>query len=237
MTDRKRRASAVEEILNGIEATADASYAHFCAVRTKCSSRPDTVLGIRMGVLRRAMKELVRVGMDYEMACEILLPRALGTYEYKILYGGVMQRVCPPEKVEEGLRTVLSLCDGWATCDFFTEQVAYFAQHGYAELVLDLMKQATEETNIYARRLSIVSMIRLHKYGYMSISEVIDRCALMQDDDAYYIRMGIAWVLAEMYVHDAPSVVLFMRERLRSPQIHRMLIRKLKDSYRVEDYR
>lgn len=78
MTDRKRRASAVEEILNGIEATADV-YAHFCAVRTKCSSRSGHVLGIRMGVLRQAMKELVRVGMDYEMACEILLPKALST--------------------------------------------------------------------------------------------------------------------------------------------------------------
>lgn len=229
-------ASAVEQILKGMEATADASYARFCGVRTKCTTRPETVLGIRMGVLRRAMKELVKAGMDDALAREVLLPKAREVYEYKILYGGVMQKVCPQEKVVGVVQVLLSLCDGWATCDFFAEPIAHYAKHGCAEWILEMMAEATKDSRPFARRLSVVSMIRLHKLGLMTPAEVIDRCAMMQGDEEYYVQMAIAWVLAELYVHDSPSVALFMQEELRSDDIRRMLVRKLKDSYRVEDY-
>lgn len=238
MTHPHTIASAVAEILSRIEATADASYAHFCGVRTRCSSDPTTVLGIRMKPLREAMKALPSAGMDLEMAHAVLLPLARKHYEYKILYGGVIQRVCPHviEMVERELDTLLSLCDGWATCDYFTEVFAHFARKGFADTVLRRLEHATRAPNPFARRLSVVVMIRLHRLGVVTVAEAIDRCDMMQDDDDYYIQMGIAWVLAEMYVHDSPSVHLYMQHGLREEAIRRMLIRKLKDSYRVEDY-
>lgn len=84
-----------KQILSSLEEERDLSYAHFLTDSIKVSSHPESILGIRMGVLRSACKNLAKV-LHEEEALTLLYPLAKKYYEYKIVFGGVVERVAQP---------------------------------------------------------------------------------------------------------------------------------------------
>ena len=107
-------------LLTELEQRREPDYAAFMALRTKVSSRPESVLGIRMKWLRQAVRQLSAL-LTLDEAIDLLHERALAWYEYKIIFGGVIGRLA---SAGEGLPLLYPLCDGWAVPDYYKELLA-----------------------------------------------------------------------------------------------------------------
>lgn len=215
-----------------MERLSEPQYARFAAYRSKVSSRPESVLGVRMKHLRLCSKQLAALpGMDYGTAGSLLLPRAQQWYEYKIIYGGVMQRVA---SATEALPSLYDLCDGWAVPDYYREVLTHYARHGAREEVRSSIRQHTDSPNPYARRLSVVTWIGLIHYGLALPEEAFAHCLRMEQDEDYYVQMAVAWLLSVIAIAEPEETARLLHEHpLRSETVLRMFRQKMRDSLRT----
>ena len=224
---------ALEEasaLLTELEQRREPKYAAFMALRTKVSSRPESVLGIRMKWLRQAVRQLSRL-LTLDEAIDLLHEKASAWYEYKIIFGGVIGRLASPE---DGLPLLYPLCDGWAVPDYYKELLASWAKRGEAELqiVLRSMAEHAHDSNPYARRLTIVAWLDLIRHGLASPRAALDHVAPLQHDEAYYVQMAIAWLLAEITITGDASLSEAIRTEITDATVLRMYEQKLRDSRR-----
>ena len=57
---------------------------------------------------------------------------------------------------------------------------------------------------------------------------------LMENDDRYYVKMAIAWLLCELLAYN-DDIALFIKESNLSDDIKRMTINKVRDSFKIKD--
>ena len=217
-------------LLAQLEQRREPAYADVMALRTKVSSRPESVLGIRMKWLRQAVKQLSRL-LTLDEAIELLHERALAWYEYKIIFGGVIGRLASSG---DGLSLLYPLCDGWAVPDYYKEVLAGWARRGETELqlVFHSMAEHAHDENPYARRLTIVAWLDLIRHGLATPQAALDHVAPLQHDEAYYVQMAIAWLLAEITLTGDASLVEAIRTEITDDTVLRMYKQKLRDSRR-----
>ena len=218
-------------LLAQLEQRREPSYARFMALRTKVSSRPESVLGIRMKWLRQASKQLSRL-LTLDEAIELLHPRARVWYEYKILFGGVLGRLAT---AAEGTPLLYPLCDGWAVPDYYKEILAQWARQGDAELqiVLRSLAEHAHDANPYARRLTVVAWLDLLRYDLVTPTTALQHIIPLQHDEAYYVQMAMAWLLAEMTLTGESSLVEAISTTITDSTVLRMYQQKLRDSRRT----
>ncbi len=218
-------------LLAELEQRREPDYAAFMALRTKVSSRPESVLGIRMKWLRHAVKQLSRL-LTLDEAVNLLHERAVAWYEYKIIFGGVIARLA---SASEGLPLLYPLCDGWAVPDYYKELLASWASRVEAErqIVLRSVAAHAHDDNPYARRLTIVAWLDLIRHGLATPRAALDHVASLQHDEAYYVQMAIAWLLAEITLTGDAFLVDAIRTEITDARLLRMYEQKLRDSHRT----
>ena len=223
-TDQEMR-SAVEQLLDEFRSTADPSYRSFNA-KLKVTNFPDTILGIRMPVVRRTAGRLSKY-WTYDEAVAYLYPLAKQWYEYKLLFGLVLKKLAKGEEVWRAIPMLYALCDGWAVSDLYQEVLGHFAQLGYLEEVLLSTKEFATSPNEFARRLSIVAYFPLLRQGQVQIGQVLKHITLLENDSAYYVEMANAWLLAEIKLtHPEVSPVI------SNPSLEKRYFQKLRESLR-----
>ena len=226
--------TALEEastLLEELEQHCEPDHVAFMALRTKVSSRPESVLGIRMKWLRQTVKQLSRL-LTLDEAVDLLHERATAWYEYKIIFGGVIGRLA---SAGEGLPLLYPLCDGWAVPDYYKELLAGWARRDDAErqIVLRSMAEHAHDANSYARRLTIVAWLDLIRHGLATPRAALDHVAPLQHDEAYYVQMAIAWLLAEITLTGDASLTEAIRTEITNDTVLRMYQQKLRDSRRT----
>ena len=58
--------------------------------------------------------------------------------------------------------------------------------------------------------------------------------SLMENDDRYYVKMAIAWLLTELLAYNS-DIAKFIKESNLSTDIKRMTINKVRDSFKISD--
>lgn len=223
-TDQEMR-SAVEQLLDEFCSSADLSYKSF-NTKLKVSCYPDSILGIRMPVVRRIAHKLSKY-LTSDGAITLLYPLAERWYEYKLLLGLVLKEVTQEDEVGKTIPVLYSLCDGWGVSDLYQEVLGYFAQLGHLEEVLLSTKEFSSNTNEFARRLSIVVYFPLVRNRLVDIELVLEHIALLEYDSAYYVEMANAWLLAEIKLtHPEVSPVI------SNPSLNKRYRQKLRESLR-----
>ena len=149
----------------------------------------------------------------------------------RILFGGVIARLA---SASEGLPLLYPLCDGWAAPDYYKELLASWANRGEAErqIVLRSMAEYAHDANPYARRLTIVAWLDLIRHGLATPRAALDHVASLQHDEAYYVQMAIAWLLAEITLTGDASLVDAIRTEITDDTVLRMYQQKLRDARR-----
>ena len=198
-------------LLTQLELKREPSYAHFNAIRIKVSSHPESVLGIRMRHLRQANHQLAKL-LSLDEAVALLHERATQWYEYKIIFGGLLGHIATA-------REVLAL---WAK-----------RNDDERETVLHSITQHANDSNPYARRLTVVAWLDIIRHGLATPEDALQHITALQDDKEYYVQMAIAWLLAEMTIQAAPTDPTLMDEILRqisNATVVGMYEQKLRDS-------
>lgn len=217
--------SAVEQLLDEFRSTADSSYKAF-STKLKVTSYPDTILGIRMPVVRRTAGNLSK-SWTFDEAVAHLYPLAEKWYEYKLLLGLVLKEVTEGDEVEKAIPILYSLCDGWAVPDLYQEVLGHFAKSGRLEEILRSTEEFASSPNEFARRLSIVAYFPLLREGLVGVEQTLKHIALLEFDSAYYVEMANAWLLAEIKLtHPEVSPVI------SNPSLEKRYLQKLRESLR-----
>lgn len=217
--------SAVERLLKEFGSAADFSYKAFL-MKLKATSNPDSIIGIRMPIIRKTAKELAKL-LTYDEAIQLLSVKAKEYYEYKLLLGLILQKVTPKEKVAEVLPILYSLCDGWAVPDLFKDALGEFARKGALAEVLESIKTYAKNENPFARRLTIVAFFPLVRYSLVPAEVALAHIKRLQHDSHYFIEMANAWLLAELTITH-PEV----SHSIESPTVLQKYQQKLRDSHR-----
>lgn len=225
MQHQQDKRSAAEVLLEEFASATDLSYKAFNQ-KLKVSSNPDSIIGIRIPIIRKSAKKLAKL-LTYDDAIRLLLDKAKRYYEYKLLLGLVLQEVTPKEQVSEALPILYSLCDGWAVSDLFNDVLGTFAKKGALPEVMASIDRFHNDDNPFARRLTIVVFFPLVRSHLVAPEVAIEHITKLQHDQHYYIEMANAWLLAELTITH-PEVP----HSITSPTVLKKYQQKLRDSYR-----
>ena len=192
----------------------DGQYREFNA-RVVATADPATMLGVRVPKLRRLAREVSRSSERDAFLVE--LPHRW--YEEYLVHAFVLNE---------------TFVDNWCVCDALNPH-AFHDERALggrvAETLVPLAKRWMASDHTYTRRFGISVLMRdLLGEGYDPAQL---RLAIAADNGEYYVRMMIAWYLAEALVpHEKDALAAIASPELDT-QLRRMAIRKGIESLRV----
>ena len=112
----------------------------------------------------------------------------------------------------------------WAVCDMFAPK---FRGAAFADA---LLKQAKGGADEFERRFFYVHFMR--HMDAISPEEFFEICAA-ESDERYYVQMGAAWAIAEMFIKQREITLAFLESKRAVKFIQNKAISKIRDSFRV----
>ena len=112
----------------------------------------------------------------------------------------------------------------WAVCDMFAPKFRN------AAFVDALLKQAKGGADEFKRRFFYVYFMR--NMGAISPEEFFEICAA-ESDERYYVQMGAAWAIAEMFIKQREITLAFLASKRAAKFIQNKAISKIRDSFRI----
>ncbi|SFX38323.1 DNA alkylation repair protein [Olsenella sp. kh2p3] len=207
----------------------DGQYREFNA-RVVATADPATMLGVRVPKLRRLAREVSRSGDRDAFLGE--LPHRW--YEEYLVHAFALNETREVEPAVRLLDALLPFVDNWCVCDalnpraFHDEKALNGRQR---EALLPLAQRWMGSEHTYTRRFGVSMLMRdLLGKGY-DPSQL--RMAIAADNGEYYVRMMIAWYLAEALVPHEDDALAAIASPELDPQLRRMAIRKGIESLRV----
>lgn len=118
-------------------------------------------------------------------------------------------------------------CDWWSTdmIGQFLNKNLDFSDH-FNRTIKYLKSKDT-----FTRRFAYVLFINKLASDKTHLDEIL---SLMKNDDEYYVKMAIAWLLCELCVYHDIKIKEFIMNSNLSIDIKRMAINKIRDSYRID---
>ena len=112
----------------------------------------------------------------------------------------------------------------WAVCDMFAPK---FRDAAFADA---LLKQAKGGTDEFERRFFYVYFMQ--NMDAISPEEFFEICAA-ESDERYYVQMGAAWAIAELFIKQCEITLAFLESKRAVKFIQNKAISKIRDSFRV----
>lgn len=200
----------------------DASYAAF-QIRLIPGVAQDSVIGVRVPLLRKLAKDLVKE--DKYEAFLRQLPHEY--YDENVLHGLVISQVkCYAECISR-IEAFLPYVDNWAVCDLMNPKV--LAKH--KDLLIEKIRTWCDSLHTYTCRFGIRVLMSYYldedfKATYLEIVAKVQ-------NEAYYVRMMVAWFFATALSKQWEATVPFIEQRRLTPWVHNKTIQKAIESYRI----
>lgn len=219
---------AIAEIRAHLESLADPEYEAFNA-KLIPNVAADTMIGIRVPVLRAFAKELRRG--DGRVLEQFLADLPHRYFEENMLHAILIGEVCASvEEVIAELTRFLPYADNWAVTDTIRIRALRRADAD-VRLWLDQLARWARDTHTYTIRYAVVALMA---------DFLDDRFDAMQlqlvetiQSDEYYVNMARAWYFATALAKQWESTLPLLVERRLDPWTHNKTIQKACESYRV----
>lgn len=183
----------------------------------------ETVIGVRMPVLRRLAKEWEQKGNFADFLCE--LPHRY--YEENNLHGLLISDLNDYDETIKALDLFLPYVDNWATCDLLSPKV--FRNH--PEQLPQKIKEWIQSDHLYTIRFGLGMLMSF--YLEEDFQEVYLEWAALVHSEEYYVKMMVAWYFATALAKQYAVAVSYLeRERLET-WTHNKTIQKATESYRI----
>ena len=183
----------------------------------------ETVIGIRIPVLRKFAREFAR----RPEAREFLQQLPHQYYEENNLHMMLIIAEKDYEKCLAEVERFVPYIDNWATCDMPAPKC--FAKHKQELLPKVEEWIASEET--YAIRYGIDLLMALYLDEDFR-PEYLELAASVTSEE-YYVKMVIAWYFATALAKQWDSTIPYIEQRRLSDWVHRKTIQKAVESYRI----
>lgn len=223
---------AIAEIRAHLESLADPEYKAFNA-KLIPNVAADTMIGIRVPVLRAFAKDLCRG--DGRVLGQFLADLPHRYFEENMLHAILIGEVCASvEEVIDELTRFLPYADNWAVTDTIRIRALRRADAD-VRLWLDQLARWARGTHTYTIRYAVVALMA---------DFLDDRFDAMQlqlvetiQSDEYYVNMARAWYFATALAKQWESTLPLLAERRLDPWTRNKTIQKACESYRVSSER
>ena len=183
------------------------------------------ILGVRVPYLRELAKSI-----SSGNAISFLNNIKVNNFEKLLLYGLVATKLSE-EEVFYYYEQFLEKVDNWCACDIVCGEINAIQKNPkkYFTYALNLAKSDKE----FICRAGIIHFLKYYKKEPY-VDEVL-RALNRIKIDAYYVSMGEAWLLAEMYLYSPAKVLNFLVQNKLSKFAHNKAIQKMRESFRISE--
>ncbi|MBR3256078.1 DNA alkylation repair protein [Candidatus Saccharibacteria bacterium] len=218
-----------KELKEELASLADDEYREF-SMKGIPSERP--FIGVRIPLIRKVVakvpdKKIVELLKVEPVAIEEVLAR--GMLICRLPYDEV---VSLHDNDKSWFNSQIEYIDNWCTCDIFCSGICRKIkkhQENFLESKIDELLNAADE---FAVRAGLVML----KCGYISedyLAVIFDRVERLAEREEYYIRMAIAWLIAECFVKFPEATLAYIKVSKLPKWTFNKTISKICDSYRV----
>ena len=184
---------------------------------------PETVIGVRVPLLRKLAKQLA----DTPEAEVFLQELPHFYYEENALHAFLLEHVRDYGIALAATERFLPYVDNWAVCDCFSPKV--FAQH--KPELLPAIRRWLSSDRTYTVRYGIGMLMRYYLDDAFR-PEYLAWVAAVHSEE-YYVNMMIAWYLATALAKQWEAAIPYLEKRVLSDWVHRKTIQKAVESYRI----
>jgi 3-methyladenine DNA glycosylase AlkD len=86
--------------------------------------------------------------------------------------------------------------------------------------------------DLFTRRFAYVLFINKLASSKENLNKILK---LIKNDDEYYVKMAIAWLLCELCVYHSKEIAEYIKTCSLTTEVKRMAINKIRDSFRIDD--
>ena len=185
----------------------------------------ETIIGVRTPEMRRIAKEVD--ASDYRDEFLASLPHAY--YEENLIHFFILAMIRDFDSCVQAVDTFLPYVDCWPVSD----QASPKTFKKYHEALLPHIHRWIGSSHVYTARFGM-RMLMNEFLGEDFREAYLEEVAARGGDD-YYLQMMEAWFFATALAKQYDATVPYLAEHRLSDQVHRMVIRKALESYRVSD--
>lgn len=205
------------------------------------------ILGLHLPEMKHVAKELVRQGdaSSFISACKQEYDKARFslTYEETLIWGLTINALkCPLDERLEYLKAYIPVLDNWAVCDSFCCNAKWAMKVPSQTLWGFLLPYFQSKQEFEVRFAIVMSMCYLMKEEWLTAIfqqlEKIDLPSIHSEytnlPSPYYVRMGMAWLLATALAKYPDETRSFVNASTLTDEVKRLYARKARESFRTK---
>ena len=203
---------------------ADDEYREF-SMKGIPTDRP--FIGVRIPDVKKIIKAIPAEDIDDFIKVE---PIALE----EVLARGFLIARLPYEKMSAVFDSHIAFLDNWCTVDTFIASLRKTVKNHEADFLEQKVEPLLSSNNAFAVRAGLVSLLDFYvKEDYLHL--IFDRIESLRNRDEYYVKMAIAWLLAECFIKFPDETFSYMKASGLPKWTFNKTISKVSDSYRVDE--
>ena len=201
---------------------ADDEYRDF-SMRGIPSERP--FIGVRIPKIREL------AGLVLEEKIEEFLEVSPVAFEEVIARGFLICRL-PYEEMIFHFDSQINYIDDWAACDTFCSGLGKLVRKRRAEFWEFKVEKLLEDKRAFAVRVGLV-LLKCYYVDFDYLAVIFDAVERLAEREEYYIRMAMAWLVAECFIKYPEETLAYMKVSKLPKWTYNKTISKICDSYRV----
>ena len=150
----------------------------------------------------------------------------------EILARGFLIARLPYEEMLKYFDSQIALFDNWCTVDTFCAALRKSVKKNKADFLERKVEPLLKSQNEFETRTGLVCLLDLFM-GEEYLSTIFESIESLKDRNEYYIKIAIAWLLAECYIKFPAKTEVFMDKTKLNNWTFNKAISKICDSYRV----
>ena len=206
------------------------------------------ILGLHTPEMKQTAKELARqadvLDVIHGFEEEHRQDRFSLAYEETVIWGLTVNALkCTWEERKALLKAYIPVLDNWAVCDSFCCNAKWALKLPPQTLWDFLLPYYNSKQEFEVRFAIVMSMCYLlneewlptvfHQLEAIPLAEVISEYAY--PNPPYYVRMGMAWLLATALAKHPDATRMFMNRTSLPEDVKRLYVRKARESFRTRD--
>lgn len=210
-----------QQLINKLFELQDLKYREFTKKLTPTKYQ---IIGIRIPQLRKIAKKI------YQDDYQLFLQDVQNNYFEEVFLQALVIANITEEKIFfEELEKLLPKIDNWAICDSFCNSIKIIKKNSnlYFSYFLNLL----HSTKPFTIRVGLITILNnyIQEENLPFIFQTINKIK----SENYYVNMGIAWLLCEIYIHFPLQAEQFLTNTTLNDFTINKTISKIRESYRI----
>ncbi len=203
---------------------ADEKYRKFSQKGIPCE-RP--FIGVRIPKIRALVKEI-----PPENFAEFLKAKPVAIEE--VIARGFLIARLPYDEMLGSFDSQIKLLDNWCTVDTFCAALRKTVKGHEADFLDRKVEPLLKSKNEFTTRAGLVCLLDFYvKPDYLNL--IFDRTEALKGRQDYYVKMAIAWLLAECFIKFPTATFAYLQVSKLDKWTFNKTISKICDSYRVDN--